>query len=282
MDVSVIEKDIRSAYKALALKHHPDKNKNETEARIKFIAIKEAYEVLSDPHKRKIYDDNLNAPSLQYMFDAMFMFLYSAIKRKALDVYVTVYVSLNDLYHHKIKKIKVNVKHGMVKKLVNVYVFLLDFKKAHIFKGKGDQDNDGLAGDLLITLQIEDHATCHIDTLLSLYDLHMDVTINLYQHLFANTIPIDVFGDLINIKPTTAKIPNMGLPYIDKYMNIMRGDLYMFINIDHAPNSKRHIENPVFKQFMSKYFDSSCKHEITRKNCVQMYEGTKQQNNCHI
>ncbi len=51
------EKDIKSAYRKLARKWHPDANPNNTkEAEEKFKEISEAYEVLGDPEKRKKYD----------------------------------------------------------------------------------------------------------------------------------------------------------------------------------------------------------------------------------
>src|SRR5579862_5688839 len=48
--------EIRSAYRKLARKHHPDLNPNDKEANRKFQQINEANEVLSDPEKRKKYD----------------------------------------------------------------------------------------------------------------------------------------------------------------------------------------------------------------------------------
>lgn len=49
--------DIKKAYRKLARKYHPDMNPNDTEAHQKFQQINEANEVLSDPDKRKKYDE---------------------------------------------------------------------------------------------------------------------------------------------------------------------------------------------------------------------------------
>src|SRR5919206_4790169 len=50
------EEDIKKAYRKLARKYHPDLNPNDKEANKKFQQINEANEVLSDPEKRKKYD----------------------------------------------------------------------------------------------------------------------------------------------------------------------------------------------------------------------------------
>ena len=51
------EKDVKSAYRKLARKWHPDANPdNQRAAEEKFKDIQEAYEVLGDPEKRKKYD----------------------------------------------------------------------------------------------------------------------------------------------------------------------------------------------------------------------------------
>lgn len=48
--------EIKSAFRKLALKYHPDRNPGDKEAEAKFKEINEAYEVLSNPEKRKMYD----------------------------------------------------------------------------------------------------------------------------------------------------------------------------------------------------------------------------------
>jgi curved DNA-binding protein len=56
IDKSATPKDIKSAFRKLARKYHPDLNPNDKDAKSKFQQINEANEVLSDPEKRKKYD----------------------------------------------------------------------------------------------------------------------------------------------------------------------------------------------------------------------------------
>ena len=48
--------EIKKAYRALAKKYHPDVNPGDKEAEAKFKEATEAYTILSDPEKRKQYD----------------------------------------------------------------------------------------------------------------------------------------------------------------------------------------------------------------------------------
>ena len=46
------EQDIKKAYRSMAKKYHPDRNKDNPEAEAKFKEVQEANEVLSDPQKK--------------------------------------------------------------------------------------------------------------------------------------------------------------------------------------------------------------------------------------
>ncbi|CAI8601040.1 unnamed protein product [Vicia faba] len=57
VDRNAKEDDLKKAYRKLAMKWHPDKNpNNKKDAEAKFKQISEAYDVLSDPQKRAVYD----------------------------------------------------------------------------------------------------------------------------------------------------------------------------------------------------------------------------------
>jgi len=94
--------EIKSAYRKAALEHHPDKGGNEEEFRRK----NEAYEVLSDDEKRKVYDTELNRPkpvnrglNMFGMFGNLFKFVQKAHKefQKERPVSYEKFVSLEQI-----------------------------------------------------------------------------------------------------------------------------------------------------------------------------------------
>jgi curved DNA-binding protein len=57
VDKGATAEEIKKQYRKLARKYHPDLNPNDSEAELNFKRINEAHEVLSDPDKRKKYDE---------------------------------------------------------------------------------------------------------------------------------------------------------------------------------------------------------------------------------
>ncbi|XP_025018057.1 uncharacterized protein LOC107372090 [Tetranychus urticae] len=112
--------ELKKAYRKLALKYHPDKNPNEGE---RFKAISQAYEVLSDPDKRRLYDDygekgikegGHSGSSPMDLFEMFFGMGGSrqrhAGPRKGKDVVYQLGVSLEQLYNGSTKKLAISKK----------------------------------------------------------------------------------------------------------------------------------------------------------------------------
>ncbi|OXU30508.1 hypothetical protein TSAR_011545 [Trichomalopsis sarcophagae] len=110
------QEDLKKAYRKLALKYHPDKNPNEGE---RFKQISQAYEVLSNPEKKKIYDQGGEQAlkeggmggggfsSPMDMFEMIFGMRGndSRRRRKGQDVIHQLSVSLEELYKGAVRKL---------------------------------------------------------------------------------------------------------------------------------------------------------------------------------
>lgn len=109
--------DLKKAYRKLALKFHPDKNPNEGE---RFKAISQAYEVLSNEEKRKLYDMGgekaikEGGATSRAPMDIFEMFFgggrRDAGPRRGKDMHFALSVTLEELYKSSTRKLKVNRK----------------------------------------------------------------------------------------------------------------------------------------------------------------------------
>lgn len=63
------EEDVKKAYRKLSLKYHPDKNDNDDFFADRFREIQEAYETLSDPPRRRAYDQNLENQQRSFRYN---------------------------------------------------------------------------------------------------------------------------------------------------------------------------------------------------------------------
>ena len=116
------QKDIKKAYRKLAVKYHPDKPTGNEE---KFKEISHAYEILSNEEKRKLYDqfgeDAINGQTPQNP-DDIFANIFSNMggfnpfgnsfgnrtRRKNKPFVHELHISLQDIYKFKINKLKIN------------------------------------------------------------------------------------------------------------------------------------------------------------------------------
>ncbi|KAK9453829.1 hypothetical protein V1511DRAFT_461665 [Dipodascopsis uninucleata] len=118
---------IKKAYRVNALKYHPDKNQHSPEAAEKFKDISHAYEILSDPQKREVYDSygeeglsgsdmgGMNGSAAETLFSQFFggaggfggMFGGGRPSgpRRSRDIVHALRVTLEDLYKGKVSKL---------------------------------------------------------------------------------------------------------------------------------------------------------------------------------
>ena len=97
--------EIKESYKRLALKYHPDRNREEG-AEEHFKKISEAYQVLSDPHKRKIYDSSGN---IDFSFDdplILFQRLFPNIPPEVVNIGCNIIKQIHENENFDINTIK--------------------------------------------------------------------------------------------------------------------------------------------------------------------------------
>jgi DnaJ-class molecular chaperone len=181
------EKEIKKAWKKLALKYHPDKNNNITSD--KFIKIKYAYDILSNKDSKEKYDNQLNINNIfdinillnlknylinffdstemdkiinlllhkkesNNLFDTIIINYYdfNTLFKKLTDIVITIDFNLNDIWMCNSKIIKYD---RYTKKYFEEIIYPIDFEQ--IYENEGEEliiNNILYRGDLIIKINI--------------------------------------------------------------------------------------------------------------------------------
>ncbi len=257
--------DIKKAYRKLARKHHPDLNPNDKEANKKFQQVNEANEVLSDPEKRKKYDqygkdwqhaeqfENARASGtgsrraysdgeqagtdfgdedFSSFFSSMFGNQGGNGRRQAKfrgqDYNAELKLSLRDTYNKHQQTLVVNGKNVRITIPAGV-------ENGQVIKLKGygaPGANGGPAGDLFITFIIANEANLKRAG----NDLFMNVDIDLYTAVLGGEVTIDTLNGKVKLKvspgtqnATQVRLKGKGLPLYKTEGQF--GDLYVVFNV---------------------------------------------------
>lgn len=261
------EADIKSAYRKLARKYHPDLNPDNKEAERKFKEINEANEVLSDPDKRKKYDkygkDWQHADEIEKMqrsqgrsqgssgqpfgsenysgeysgdFSDFFGSMFGnesgsrgrQTKFRGQDIQAGLTLQLTDVYKTQKQTITVNGKQIRL-------TFPAGIEDGQIIKiaGHGGSGvNGGPNGDLYITFAVENNTAFKRDG----NNLYKTVDIDLYTAVLGGEILVATFDGKVKLKiaegtqsSSKVKLKGKGFPVYKKENEF--GDLYIMFNI---------------------------------------------------
>jgi curved DNA-binding protein len=265
VDKSASQEEIKKAYRRLAKKYHPDKNKEDKKAEEKFKEISEANEVIGDPEKRKKYDAvgkdwrqyaNQNPYSYtgqggnQYDFgrDSSDMFgntgfsdffesLFGGGRSRRQDfdfgfndghdLMGELTISLEEAFHGTKRLVDI----GSEKLRVTIKPGAYDGLQLKV-KGKGQKGRSGQAGNLLLTVKVLPHP---------LYtrkgnDLVKEINVDLYTALLGGKIELATLGTTLHItipegcqQGKMLRVAGKGMPIYGNEGSF--GDLIVKVNI---------------------------------------------------
>ena len=273
-------KEIKSAYRKLARKFHPDLNPNDKDAKKKFQQINEANEVLSDPVKRKKYDQygkdwqhsDQFEKQQQYQqqtsgargpgyarsqsegdFSDFFETLFGGsmgnsrgrqAKYRGEDFTAELQLELIDAYKPNKQTLTVNGK----KIRISIPAGIENGQTIKIAGHGGKGINGGPDGDLYITFSIANHP--RFKRLGN--DLFTTIDLDLYKAVLGGEITIDTLDGKVKLKvkpetqnETKIKLKDKGFPVYKKEGQF--GDLYVTYSIK-TPTNLSDKQKALFKQ----------------------------------
>lgn len=274
VDKSSSQNDIKKAFRKLARKHHPDLNPNEPTAKDKFQEINEANEVLSDPEKRKKYDeygehwkraDEFEAQKNQYQqqnaggtsdfsdfFESLFGQRGAGARGRSAgfrgqDYNAELQLSLYDAAKTHKQILNVNGKNIRITVPAGVANGQTIKLKGHGAPGM----NGGPAGDLYITFVIAEDTTFKR----SGDNLYITVSLDLYTAVLGGEQTVDTMDGKVKLKVkpetqngTKAKLKGKGFPVYKKEGQF--GDLIVTYSIQ-TPTNLTEKQKELFREIQS-------------------------------
>ena len=168
---SASEADIKAAYRKMAMKHHPDRGGDEK----KFKEVTEAYETLSDPQKKQMFDMGVdpNAQHTSYRQGSPFEFHFNTGNfedvfsnfgfggrpvRKNKTLNVNIEVTLEDIFKGRVIDAEIGIPNGN-KRLVNIEVPPgIENGQQIRYRGMGEHTlKDAPPGDLIVNVFVKEH-----------------------------------------------------------------------------------------------------------------------------
>lgn len=279
VEKNATQEDIKKAYRKLARKHHPDLNPNDKEAHKIFQQVNEANEVLSDPEKRKKYDQygkdwqhadqfeqarqsrqqrhgretfsgDFGDSEFSDFFTSMFGnmggsgFHQRQTKFRGEDYHAELQLNLTDVYKTHQQVLTVHDKSIRI----TIPAGLENGQKIKIKAHGGPGINGGPNGDLYITFHIINNTKFRRDG----NDLHAMMDIDLYTAVLGGEITFDTLDGKVKlkVKPETQngskiKLKGKGFPVYKTEGEF--GDLIITFQIK-IPTNLTHQQKELFEQ----------------------------------
>lgn len=279
IEKNATQEDIKNAYRKLARKHHPDLNPNDKESHKKFQQVNEANEVLSDPEKRKKYDQygkdwqhaeqfeqarqsrqqgfgretftgDFNDSEFSEFFTSMFGnmggggYRQRQTKFRGEDYHAELQLNLTDVYKTHQQVLTVNNKNIRI----TIPAGVENGQQIKIKGHGGAGIHGGPNGDLYITFHIINNTKFRRDR----HDLHTTADIDLFTAVLGGDIIIDTLDGKakLNVKPGTQngskiKLKGKGFPVYKQEAEF--GDLVITFQIK-IPTNLTDKQRELFEQ----------------------------------